>query len=806
MRATLIDADYITKKGRAVIRLLLKRTRFTRAYVPQFEPYFFVRAGDSAEAREEAKKGLLELKVFESGETASPVRVEEASKLVYGKDTTLLRVFCMHPGHVRILRGPARKFGEVFEADIVFARRFLIDSGLKPFEFLKFKHTKRDITEFKPDGFNPEPKLRTLAFDIETYNPTGIPRAEKDPIIMLSYADEESGVFTTKKIDLPFVTTVKDEGEIIAAFNGIIKKKDVELLVGYNDVAFDLPYLRDRGKKLGVPLVLGRDGSTSFKAQQRGLFEHAKIAGRLHVDLYAVAKFMALTGALKTKRLTLDEVYSELFGEEKKKVVKADIWKLWDGTEAELTTLAEYSNNDSVVEARVAEKFLPLEMELAKVVGCSLPDVVGATTGQLVEMLLWREAFQANRIVPNKPDADEVKLRESQPVQGAYVKLPEAGIYEDLAVFDFRGMYPSIIISHNIDMDSLSCSCCTDAEKHVSPAGHKFCSKVKGLIPSVLEKLIDERGTLKKDMKAAKKDTPEFEALFARSQALKILSNSFYGFLLYSRSRWYSRPCGESVTAYGRHYIQDTIRQAEEAGFRVLYSDTDSVVLQLNGKSRDEANSLMKSVNAALPGRMELELESFYPRGVFVGKKQASAKGKDEVGAKKKYAFIDDEGRIKVRGFELVRRDWSKVAKRAQKKVLDAILIDGSKEKAAAVVQDVIASLRSGKTPLEDCVIYSSIRKRLDSYAITSPEVAAAHKAIAAGFPVEMGSLVGYVITRSGRTISEKAQPQELAKDYDPEYYIENQVLPSVMKIMKELGYGEDDLKVGGKQASLGDW
>ena len=42
-----------------------------------------------------------------------------------------------------------------------------------------------------------------------------------------------------------------------------------------------------------------------------------------------------------------------------------------------------------------------------------------------------------------------------------------------------------------------------------------------------------------------------------------------------------------------------------------------------------------------------------------------------------------------------------------------------------------------------------------------------------------------------------------MAKDYDPNYYIDNQVLPSVLKILKELGYSEDDLKFKGEQKGL---
>jgi len=72
--------------------------------------------------------------------------------------------------------------------------------------------------------------------------------------------------------------------------------------------------------------------------------------------------------------------------------------------------------------------------------------------------------------------------------------------------------------------------------------------------------------------------------------------------------------------------------------------------------------------------------------------------------------------------------------------------------------------------------------------------------------PVEEGSLISYVITRKGTSISDKAMPADQAQDYDADYYIDHQVIPAVLKILKELGVKKDDLLLVGKQSSLGDW
>ncbi|MFH0973532.1 MAG: DNA-directed DNA polymerase, partial [Candidatus Micrarchaeota archaeon] len=234
----------------------------------------------------------------------------------------------------------------------------------------------------------------------------------------------------------------------------------------------------------------------------------------------------------------------------------------------------EYCKSDSIACLELALHFLPLELALSRVSGVPFADSSRATTGQLVEALLVREAFSRNEIVPNKPEGSEAARRANNPIQGAFVATPEAGVYENIAVLDFRSLYPSIIISHNVDLATLNCECCSEKESFVSPQGHRFCAKRRGIIPETLNKIIDERVALKKKMKALARDSKEYSQLDARQWALKIIANSFYGYLGYSRSRWYSREAAESVTAWGRQYIQDTMKKAEENGFKVLYGDS----------------------------------------------------------------------------------------------------------------------------------------------------------------------------------------------------------------------------------------
>jgi len=791
LEGIILDIDYIMLGERGIIRFALKTNEKVYELIDKnFYPYFYL-----IPINDRISKEMLSS--FEIPE-AKVRQVEERRAYLLGKEVKVFQIFTDNPRNIPALSEAMREFGECYEHDIVFWKRYIIDKDISPLKGVKVNAHEEDgrlvVDNIESASLN-EIALSHVSFDIETYNPKGVPRPEKDPVIMISYTNgSDSKVLTTKRIEKDFVLIFENEKSLIQGFSNIISGLDPDIIAGYNSSNFDLPYLLARSKVTKANFSIGRL-SGDVKKEHHGLIEAVRIPGRVNLDIYNVAKFVSVVGAaeklIKVNNFKLDEIYTAVTGKKKKMVERKDIWRLWDRNE--LDELAEYSLGDSLVLDELYDFFIPLELEVAKVSGTTLGEAAISTTGQLVEWLFMREAHKNNQIIPNKPSDEEVERRLANPIEGAYVKTPEAGIYKNIAVLDFRGLYPSIIVAHNIDPSTI-CDDCTDY--YESPIGVRFRKEPIGIAPKLLKSLIEERIEVKK---AYKKD-PDNKALGARNMALKILANSFYGYLGYARSRWYSRECAGSVTAYGRQYIMNVINEAEKSGFKSLYTDTDSVFLLLEGKSKDDVFAFLKRINSMLPSGMELELEDFYTSGVFVGKRSG------DIGAKKKYALLSENGRIKIRGFELVRRDWAEIARDTQRKVLELILKEGSKEKVIETVREVIEKLRSGNVPIKELVIHTQLRKSIRSYDVTSPELAAAKKAIERGqkkVDELEGTTIGYVITKHGNTISEKAELEEFANDYDPDYYIEHQIIPATLKILKELGYSADELNGKGVQRKL---
>lgn len=215
----------------------------------------------------------------------------------------------------------------------------------------------------------------------------------------------------------------------------------------------------------------------------------------------------------------------------------------------------------------------------------------------------------------------------------------------------------------------------------------------------------------------------------------------------------------------------------------------------------NDVESLIKSnvynfltyINNELPEGMELEYEGFYKRGFFV--------------SKKRYAVIED-GTIIAKGLELVRRDWANVAKKTQEDILEAILEEGNPEKAMEIIAENLKAIRDRKVSLEDLVIHTQITKNLENYKQIGPHIVAAKRSKAKGRNVESGSIIRYVVVKGKGSISERAYPVEDVGEmpYDADYYINNQVIPAVSRIMSSLGYSKEkiyDLLEKEKQVSL---
>jgi DNA polymerase elongation subunit (family B) len=684
---------------------------------------------------------------------------------------------------------------EVYNSDIALRRRYFIDGPSKHLYIHKVRGPTCPQSNFKVDFavvaeelvcLDQQSQPKILAFDIETASSKIFPNSKKDPIISIAlYSENLKLVLTWKRFPKApeHVLFCDSEAELISKFQEIVNKTNPDLLVGYGSDNFDFRYLLARAKQYGFELGL------NWVEQRKKQRKEVDFIGLQYAD---ISHFVMFILDLDVDRYGLDYVANALLGKKKLANLSPEkINEIWSvGLENELGFLMDYNLTDAQLTYEIAQKILPLLLELCKLVKLSIRNVLYSTYGSLVE---WYIIANANIPIPQKPKSFLLAKRANKTFQGGFVVEPKPGLYGNIYYFDFRSLYPSIIVSHNISPEVLNCSCCAAKKANKIDDNTWFCSEKEGFLPSLVKELIDRRKRVKEILSGVPKGSPSYIELDARQHALKYIAAAIFGYLGFFRSRFYCFDCARSITFLGRKYIDMAIGEAKKYGFEILYGDTDGFFAQ----GELDPYAFLKIINSVLPSPMELELKAKYSSGLFFGRK-----GK-EGGAKKRYVLLKENNELVIRGLEAIRSDWSRLAKNAQKEVLKKILIDRNAQSAKEYVQNLIQKIKERKVSLDDLAITVRLTKKLSSYAAKSPHVVAAELARAQKRPLYVGSAIKYIVVESDGKLKVKLFEDASINDYDINYYIKNQLMRAVYKIFELFNINLDTL-VG--QKTLGDY
>jgi DNA polymerase I len=445
--------------------------------------------------------------------------------------------------------------------------------------------------------------------------------------------------------------------------------------------------------------------------------------------------------------------------------------------------LVNCANANAHAILRMTERFLEFGIELSSLTRMPLDQVGTAAVGHRVDSYLIKEAYTQGHLIP--PRSGQVYER----YQGAIVLAPKEGLHENVVALDFASMYPNLMILYNLSPDTFVRSeepADDDSCWTIEGLGYRFRKTPPGLYKNALTNLISARNDVKKKLRTESLTVTERRILQERERAIKVITNGCYGYAGWTGARWYVREVAESAAALGRKSISQVIDRCKEAGIPVIYADTDSVFVM-----RDEAkvHSLLRWVIENL--HMDIRPDKDYRRVLFSE-------------AKKRYAGLLTDGALDIVGMEVVRGDWSEIARRIQEKVIELVLREGSPSKAKEYALSAIEELRRGGVPIRDLIIWKSLTKPIEEYKVNAPHVEVTKKYLRIGREVVPGDKIGYVITKKGTKLYEKAQPYfEVAPDQvDTEYYVSNQVVPAVARILGVFGIGQDELLLG-RQRSL---
>jgi DNA polymerase-2 len=647
--------------------------------------------------------------------------------------------------------------------------------------------------------------LCLASIDIETDVQSGAIRA-----VGIAWAGKESGKIAHNSSDritgivhvaasglanTGAVSFHTDEKSMLAAFVDDIRRIDPDVLTGWNFLDFDFSRLAERCAYHGLAFAVGRSQESAKylpgEAPDAGGVWHwrrrsasAIVPGRQVLDALRITRAGTWGGSLRgswgddsAANFSLETVSRAVLGEGKtvhssgeEKIAELD--RLY--TEDPLR-FGEYCLRDAELVLRILAKtgLFRLTLERASLTGVSLDR---AWTSVVSFERVYGTELLRRGIAPTVPDSGA----DVSGAAGGTVLDPLPGLFENVAVFDFRSLYPTIMRTFNIDPYAHA-HAAESAVPIVAPNGAAF-SREPGLLPQLITEYF-----------AARRKALDSDDSIA-AQVYKILMNSFYGVLGTGACRYGRSELAGAITSFARKWLLFSRDWFAGQGFRVLYGDTDSLFVETGfGDGTDYAGfkercgCLAKEINRLIAEtiRAGYQLESFIDlrfekayrrflipplRNFHEGESRGRAKGYGG------YVLRPDSSTmaVEVKGMEAVRSDSTPLARRLQMELLEFVFSGGSEEGFREKVLIVVEEMQSGR--LDNELVY---RKRLVRYpetytSSTPPQVKAAR---ALGWKRRRGT-VEYLWTVNG---PEPVSLPHAKPDYG--HYADSQVFPVARSI-----------------------
>lgn len=784
-RGVILQASYriVTQPGgrRVPVVHLYGRLEDGRTFLvrdDRQQPHFYVRTADAARAQ--VAGGLEPKSTGKRDFSGSPVS----------------QVVVDIPSDVPAVRDRLHNHGiDTFEADVRFPVRYLIERGIKGAcaiegatipgaSFGAGVDLVFDNPQLTPAQLKVEP--RVLSFDIETD-----PKAERLLAISL-YGTQLDEVLIVDGSGRPMpehATRCVDERAALSAFCERIREFDPDVLTGWNTIDFDFTVLQRIATRLRHPFILGRDAGELRIRRAEGYFGsgQATIPGRLVLDGIDL-----LRGAfVRMEDYSLDAVARAVLGEGKalESNARDRLAEIIHNYRHNLPAFALYARTDARLAYDIVGKLDLVRLAFARsqLAGMT-PDRVAASIASFDFVYLTE--LEKRRIVAPTVRSDDSRVFAAQ--HGGHVLEPVAGLHRNVWVFDFKSLYPNIIRTFNIDPLSYVAEPQAAADLVQTPGG--AFRREPAILPGLLDDLFPRR-------EAAKKSGDNIAA-----HAIKILMNSFYGVLGTSACRFYNPALANSITGSGKEVLLWSKRWFEEAGFCVLYGDTDSLFVGSGSSTltppAQQGLQLAAELNVQLASyiqarwgvhsRLELEFEKTYLRLILPHARHSTR------GASKRYAGLvqtGDTSDVEFVGMEVVRSDWTALAKQVQRELYQRLFTD---QPVDAYLSDIVKTVRAGA--LDELLVYrKSLRKGADTYtATTPPHVAAARKSAQPVGKALGRKVIEYVMTTGGPEPLDNIQHPP-----DREHYVAKQIRPVAEPVLATLGLDFDAVIGDGRQAEL---
>lgn len=425
--------------------------------------------------------------------------------------------------------------------------------------------------------------------------------------------------YTPENADTTYIKC-KNEIELLNKTIDIIRKIDPAIVTGWNSSMYDIPYITNR-----VLRVLGEEKMKQLSPW--GIVERKMIHDKFGHDFeqitwVGISSIDYMDTYKKFQSATEENYALDYISEIQLGVGKLDYSKYGSLRALYIMNRPLYYKYNIIDVERLTQieeklKLFDVQLSLAYYMGVNYIDVFG--TVRPWDAFIHNFLLRQNIVVPQSEIGEQ-----EEKIEGAHVKLPNPGIYNWIASFDVKSLYPSLARQCNISPETFLGTApgitvdqvlAKKVEKSLIDnlkaenvslcgTGCLFDNAEEGFIAACMRLTYEERVVFQAEYKkynklkeTTPKDDPKYTEYVsltayyrAQQQSRKIAINSLYGAFASRFFRWYDRRLAESITKTGQIAIRQVASYINSflnayCGTKdvdyVIYIDTDSNYIEL---------------------------------------------------------------------------------------------------------------------------------------------------------------------------------------------------------------------------------
>jgi DNA polymerase elongation subunit (family B) len=390
-------------------------------------------------------------------------------------------------------------------------------------------------------------------------------------------------------------------------------------------------------------------------------------------------------------------------------------------------------------------------IEIARTCRVPLHTAARNSIGSSMSSLQFYQAIKDDILIPrNKsiPEAFKTAYELLVGDRGGFVFEPRVGAHDFVGEIDFSSMYPILMANNNISAETVLCKCCPDSPLRIPELNYNICTKRDGIVPKTLRLVVNKRLYYKR-MKSETEDKQLREIYDKRQAALKWILVTCFGYLGYRNAKFGTVDGHIGVCAFGREALLKAAHTAEEHGFEVIHGIVDSLWLKKQNASIEEYNTLCKLI--AKQANVPITFEGRYKWIAFL-----PSKTHPRIGVLNRYFGVMENGKVKVRGLEVRRRDTPRFIFDAQTEMINTLAKANNTSElgqripeALEIVKAYRQKLLDGEIDLWDLIVTKHLSKRPSRYKQHISQVIAAEQLMKEGADVHAGNNIRFLFTHT---------------------------------------------------------